>query len=730
MIAPGPARTARLSLVLALSLASAALAPVHAPLEAQGAAPAAPFTIEQVRSYPFPNELAAAATGTRLAWALNEEGKRNIWVAEGPRYAARQLTQYSVDDGQELTSVQLSPDGAFVVYVRGGEHGSNWSEQPPNPLSSPVPPKVEIWSVPFAGGQPKLIAEGDDPVVSPRGGTVAFLKDRQVWIASLDGSTPARRLFAARGGIGGLQWSPDGSRLAFVSSRDDHAFIGVFTNDSTPIRWMAPSTSRDGSPRWSPDGSKLAFVRRPGAGGAPEPILKPEPTAWSIWTADVATGAGSERWTAPATRRGSVPSTHGGTNLHWAAGDRIVFLAELDGWPHLYSMPATGSAEPMLLTPGRFMAEHVRLSPDRRHLLFAANAGSDAGDIDRRHIVKVPVDRAAPTVLTPGSGLEWTPVMTGDASAIAFIGATAQRPPLPMVMPADGGAARTIGEDRIPADFPTARLVVPRQVVYEAPDGVKVHAQLFEAPGFSGKRPAIVFVHGGPPRQMLLGWHYSDYYTNAYAANQYLASRGYVVLAVNYRLGIGYGQDFHRPADAGARGASEYQDVKAGGEYLRSLPQVDGARIGVYGGSYGGYLTALALGRDSDLFAAGVDIHGVHDFTSGGGRRLGMDEWRYEPTDRDEAAKVAWESSPVSAISTWKSPVLLIHADDDRNVRFSETVDLARRLTAAGVPFEELVIPDDTHHFMRHANWLTVNAATAAFFDRQFGVAGTRAAGR
>ncbi len=278
--------------------------------------------------------------------------------------------------------------------------------------------------------------------------------------------------------------------------------------------------------------------------------------------------------------------------------------------------------------------------------------------------------------------------------------------------------------------------MVPKKVVYEASDGVKVPAQLFDigaraagsGPG-DARRPAIIYVHGGPPRQMLLGWHYSDYYSNAYALNQYLASRGYVVLSINYRLGIGYGYEFHRPPNAGAQGAAEYLDVKAAGEYLRTLPQVDRSRIGIYGGSYGGYLTALALARNSDIFAAGVDIHGVHDFTADGGRRFGGMEWRYEETDREKAAAVAWGASPVSSIENWKSPVLLIHADDDRNVRFSQTVDLVRRLAAARVPHEELVIPDDTHHFMRHANWLRVGAATAAFFDRTLNAAST-AAGR
>jgi dipeptidyl aminopeptidase/acylaminoacyl peptidase len=418
-----------------------------------------------------------------------------------------------------------------------------------------------------------------------------------------------------------------------------------------------------------------------------------------------------------ATARGSVPSTQGGTNLHWAAGGRIVFLSYQDGWPHLYSIRESGG-DPLLLTPGEFMAEYISLSPDGRWLVFAANAGSDRFDIDRRHVVKVAVDRAEPRVMTPGAGLEWTPVVTGDGKTMAFIGATAQRPPLVTVIPLDGGAQRQLAADRIPADFPTAQLVTPKQVIFRAPDGVMVHAQLFERPGGPAKKPAVIFVHGGPPRQMLLGWHYSDYYSNCYAVNQYLASRGFVVLSFNYRLGIGYGYEFHQPPGAGARGAAEYLDVKAGAEYLRALSQVDPARIGIYGGSYGGFLTAMALARNSDLFAAGVDLHGVHDWTAERARgMLSRDRYEQAP-DVERALDVAWQSSPVSSMATWRSPVLVIQGDDDRNVRFNQSVDLVRRLTAGGIPFEALAVPGDTHHWMRYQNAVTVDSATAAFLEK------------
>jgi dipeptidyl aminopeptidase/acylaminoacyl peptidase len=683
---------------------------------------AAGYSLEQVRSYPFPAELTASATGAKLAWTLNEQGRRNIYVAEGPEFAARRLTNYSADDGQELTSVSISADGRYVVYVRGGDHGSNWDDHlPVNVTSSPVPPKVQILSIPFTGGDPRVLGDGEDPVISPRGDLVAFVKNSQVWTAPIDGSAPAKALFNARGSNSDPRWSPDGSRVAFVSGRADHAFIGVFTNDTTPILWVDPGYTRDRSPRWAPDGRSIAFVRGPGGGGAPDSILVRRHNPWEIWAADAATGRARRLWKAPETLRGSPPSTHGGTNLHWAAAGRIVFLSYQDGWPHLYSIAESGG-DALLLTPGEFMAEYIRLSPDGRWLVFAANAGRDPGDLHRRHVVRVPVDRAAPEVVTPGAGLEWTPAVTGDGSTLAFIGATPQTPPLPTVMPFRmGGARRALGADRVPADFPTAQLVTPTPVTWKASDGVTVYGQLFNRAGGPGRKPAVIYVHGGPPRQMLLGWHYSDYYSNAYALNQYLASRGFVVLSVNYRLGIGYGYEFHQPADGGARGASEYLDVKAAAEYLRTLPQVDPGRIGIYGGSYGGFLTAMALARNSDLFAAGVDIHGVHDWTTERARGM-LNRERYEEApDLARALEIAWQSSPVSAMATWRSPVLVIHADDDRNVRFSQSADLVRRLAERGVPFEAIVIPEDTHHFLRYANVLAVNAATAGFLERKLG---------
>ncbi|MFT4023279.1 MAG: prolyl oligopeptidase family serine peptidase, partial [Flavihumibacter sp.] len=391
---------------------------------------------------------------------------------------------------------------------------------------------------------------------------------------------------------------------------------------------------------------------------------------------------------------------------------RICFLSYADGWPHLYSMDPAGG-EPVLLTPGKFMAEHIRVSPDGKWLYFAANTGPDPLDIDRRHVCRVAVDKPGVEVLTPGDGLEWSPVPVGGE--LALISATAQRPPLPAVMPSAAKKWRLIGEKMIPASFPGTSLVTPKQVVFTAPDGMEVHAQLFEPKGGAARKPAVIYIHGGPMRQMLLGWHYSDYYANGYATNQYLASQGFVVLSVNYRLGIGYGYRFHFPAAAGPLGASEYQDIKAAGQWLQQQPFVDPAKIGVYGGSYGGYLTAMALAKDSKLFAAGVDIHGVHDWSVLGG--LPEQNSGYEKIpDLDQAIETAFRSSPVAYVKSWTSPVLIIHADDDRNVPFNQSTDLVKRLEALKVPLQTKVIVGDTHHWMKYSHALELDQAVADFF--------------
>ncbi|HZD32914.1 MAG TPA: prolyl oligopeptidase family serine peptidase, partial [Candidatus Angelobacter sp.] len=386
----------------------------------------------------------------------------------------------------------------------------------------------------------------------------------------------------------------------------------------------------------------------------------------------------------------------------------LVFASEQDGRNHLYSVALSGGA-PALLTPGSFDVEDVTLAADGKSVLYSSNQD----DVDRRHIWRVALPDGKPQQLTHGESMEWTPVETGAGNSLACLGSTATTPAMPYRITAQG-RGEMIAASALPADFPSAQLVVPKQVVFKSEDGMEIHGQLFVPSGRTQAGPALIFMHGGPIRQMMLGFHYMDYYHNAYAMNQYLASQGYVVLSVNYRLGVMYGRAFRQAPHSGWKGADEYKDITAGARYLQTLPTVDKTKLGLWGGSYGGYLTALGLARNSDLFAAGVDFHGVHDWST-----LLTDDYGPKATsapDYEQAKKLAYESSPNASVQLWKSPVLLIQGDDDRNVPFSQTVDLAQRLRENHVPFEMLVFPDEIHGFLMFKTWVKAYGATADFF--------------
>ena len=657
------------------------------------------FTLEQVLSAPFPSAPVVAPTSGKIAWVYNARGVRNIWVAEPPAYRGHSVTAYTMDDGQEISRPTWTPDGRQIVYVRG--EGANDAGEYPNPTSDPQGVEQDLWIVPVAGGAPRLIGEGSQPAVSPKGDRVAFARKGQIWSAPLDGKQKPEQLIHARGQNGDPKWSPDGGRLAFVSRRGNHSFVGVYNGESKTVHYLDPSVEHDEVPEWSPDSHRIAFVRIPSVGEHQYFAAVRSAPPWSIRVVD-ATGesAGKEVWKAAEGDGSAFRQLGSEQQLFWA-GDRVVFPWERDGWTHLYSVPPAGG-EATLLTPGAFEVEHVALSPDGRDVVYSSNQD----DIDRRHLWRVAAAGGMPAAVSSGAGLEWSPAVASDG-VVVFIHSDTQRQARPAVRLASG-EVRDLAPDAIPADFPTDALVDPQQVIFSAADGVELHGQLFLPKNAGGERhPAVLFFHGGSQRQMLLGWHYMYYYNNAYAMNQYLARRGYVVLSVNYRSGIGYGMKFREALNYGPTGASEFNDVLGAGVYLKTRPDVDPAHIGLWGGSYGGYLTALGLARASDLFAAGVDLHGVHDWTE----ELGI--------GRDDAAgRLAFNSSPMANAKDWRSPVLLIHGDDDRNVNFRQTVELVQALRGR-VHVEQLIFPDEIHDFLREADWLAAYHAAARFFDAQ-----------
>jgi dipeptidyl aminopeptidase/acylaminoacyl peptidase len=700
------------------------------------------FTLEQVMSSPFPTELTAAKQANVVAWDFNEKGAENVWIGRAPDYVGRQVTHYSGDDGQHIASLQFTPDGRTIVFARGSE--LNGVARSANPLSLPAQPKQQVWAADADTGTLHLLGdmgceeEGcEDIQISPDGRYAVWEAKHELWMAPVSGGTgTAKQLTDVRGELSWPQWSPDGKRIAFRVDRKSHSLIAVAEvapnldqafaapesasattkKDQPPllaiVHYLAPSTERDLFARWSPDGKQIVFVRIAGQENK-LPLIPLRPNPWALWVADTNSYTAKEIWHSGTTIRDSLPP-FAGESLQFA-GDRIVFVSEQTNRNHLYSIPASGG-QAIELTPGDFDVEDVKISPDRQLVIYSSNQD----DVDRRHIWRVSVNGGAPQQsLTKGETIEWSPAITSDGKTVFCLGSSATTPAL--VYRITNSGRDLSAKDALPKDFPSAQLVTPKQVIFKSSDGYTIHGQLFVPRNQRGRGPALIFTHGGPSRQMLLGFHYMYYYHNAYAENQYLASLGYTVLSVNYRLGIMYGHDFHQPPNSIWRGASEYNDVVAGAQYLQSLPNVDPQRIGLWGGSYGGFLTALGLARNSDIFKAGVDFHGVHDWSMFLSR---WEEGADAAPDAKEAQKLAFSSSPDASVDKWRSPVLLIHGDDDRNVPFNQTVDLVQRLKRQGVEYEELIYPDEIHDLLLWRDWVKSYDAAAKFFDRKLNGAG------
>lgn len=748
----------------------------------RAASSSGPPTIDQFLGAPSAIEVSTAARSDRIAWIAYERGRRNVYTAAAPSFTPVRLTYFPNDDGVDLTNVQVSADGSTVVFVRGSDRNAQgWNA---NPSSNPDGPDHAIWAArvtsPGVSWEvASAIANNTTPAVSPDGGSVLFAKDGQIYRARI---AQARRISAidrgekpfidAWGTNSAPSWSPDGTRIAFVSNRTTHSFIAVYDVATRTMKYLAPSVDFDTNPVWSADSKSMTFVRRPGTpfgqqaqagtGGLGNPDgpayaasqgragrgggRQTGPAAFpnaaspglmtatfrggyavSLWTANVTTGEGREVWhPADGDRR-----FNGMNNLR-AAGAHVIFpfpvgrgrgagaavgatpptdqpAAPIDEWDRYYSIDISkANAAPVVLTTTDGLIEDqtdVAVSADGQTVFYCTNAS----DIERRHIWAVPAGGGTPHQVTTGTGIETYPAPLASGHGLATLSASWN---MPMSLglwttPHAGAATQRIVFPTARPGFPTEAHVDPQIVItHPADHAFDIHNQLFLPkdlkPG--DKRPAMIFVHGGPIRQMLLGYHYRYVYHQFYGMNEWLAAHGYIVLSINYRSGIGYGRSFRMAANTEARGNSEYQDVVAGADYLRSRPDVDPHRIGIYGLSYGGLLTSQALARNSDLFAAGIDYAGVHLYGSS-----------LNPAD------VSYQSSAISSIDKWTSPVLIIQGDDDRNVNFAQSVGLVQLLRQRNVDYELIVFPDDVHDSLIYSRWIYLLGRMDTFLQRVFG---------
>ncbi len=697
-------RGAGLLLSLCLCLGAALAPPAHAADRS--------ITIEDLLSAPFPYGLTASPKGEQVAWIANHLGARNIYLGQlgkDGKLAVRPLTRQEGDNGIELADLQWSHDSSSLVFSRGGslEGGG-----PVNPLSAAAGPiAMEIASVRLDSGEIRSFGPGSNAVTSPVNDDVAFVRAGQIWTANLSRSDAATQLIQDAGAASELSWSPDGKRLGFVSNRKDYSIVGVIDVSSKNIQWLSPGVDHDMSLRWSRDGKRLAWVRYPSL-----PIsfwtdaffAKRAGDPWSVWVGDVVSGSAKPVWTADAGAGSVFQPIEGSASLLWTADNRLLFPWEKTGWLRLYALDLSQKgARPVALSQDGAEVFSATLDASGRDVIYSSNAEDD----DHRHLWRVSAKGGKPQRTTQGESIEDFPVVT-EKGALFALHSTARDPMTPALVQANG-AFNAMPASGAALSFPSDRLVAPERVVFKSPDGLSVHGQLFVPSGKkSSKQPAVLFFHGGPQRQMLLGWHPMGAYTHMYAMNQFLASKGYVVLSVNYRGGTGYGLNFREPDDFAAGGGSEARDIGGAVEYLKSRGDIDAARIGVYGMSYGGIMTSLALAKFPQDFAVGVDMAGVHNW-----KTILPD--LTAPGASAEVAERAWQSSALSAVKNWRAPVLLVHGDDDRAVPFDQTVELVRGLREhTRVEPELLVIPNEVHDFILHRSWRRVFEATHEFLDR------------
>jgi dipeptidyl aminopeptidase/acylaminoacyl peptidase len=580
-------------------------------------------------------------------------------------------------------------------------------------------------------------------VAAPHGSHVAYVVEHdarvQIVLLSLAGQ-PLRTLTAdiapsgARAwGPRDIDWSPDGRLLAFVGGEHGESNSWTVDVETGRLHRMTQYNWADRSPRWSPDGRFLAIVTEVDGvdsvnvvsrdGGWPRRLSDPsfasaEP-AWSpdgttiafqsnrsddqrshnrdIWIVNVASGE---------ERRLTKPDGHADTNPVWSPdGRRIAFVSERNGWKQIWTMTADGRDQQPLAPEDVEQTEPI-WSPDGRHLAAVRRVGVAA---ELLVIDAMTGERAA---MPPVSTIETLASLSwfADSDALCAIAGSPTSADDIWKLPLMGEPSRLTNV--MPAALRAQRMVDPSTIRFASGDGQEIEALLFTPhdvkPGEG--RPGLVYVHGGPTWQVERGW---------LPEIQHLVGAGYTVLAPNFRGSTGYGRDFDRANDQDW-GGGDLDDCVAAAAELRRLAWIASDRIGIWGGSYGGYMTLLALGKHPDVFQAGVDLYGSSDeatlwMQSDTPGRRGIEEEVGVPLlDRERFRAGA----PLHYVDRIKAPLLMLHGEDDRRVTLAQSEAMRTALDRLGKVFEYHRYPGEPHGFRKIDNWIDVQDKTVDFLGR------------
>jgi dipeptidyl aminopeptidase/acylaminoacyl peptidase len=682
------------------------------------------LTIDSLVGIRHPSRACWSPDGRRVAFVWDRGGVQNVFVVgfeQGRATGPKALTRH--DEGL-IDGLFWDPRGERLYFARGGDL---WAvapqrEEPPRP----------VWTTPESEG---------GVAISPDGSRVAFLRGEDIWVRQL-GDGREVRLTASPAARSALAWSPDGSHLAFTvasATRRDEAlgYVGAkllfsrFERSTSDVgvvpvsgggepTVVAGGPGTEAAPRWI-DAQRLSVQRItedlktrevlvvPRGGGEPRVLHRDADSKW---------------WSLTYLNPDPIPSPD---------GRLIAFISDADGWDHLYVVPSGGGAVSQI-TRGRYEVSSLAWSPDGRRIAFDKNEGEHPGS-RQLAIASIGDDPATAKVITvtSGPGTQAQPIWSPDGGRLLYQRTDSRNSADLFVTEAEASGAKPSLRltDSFPPEIDRGRLVAPKLVRYPAPDGEQVPAYLFTPPDLDTARrhPAIVWIHGDGITQNYDGWHLRRDYAVYYSFHQYLVQRGYVVLAVDYRGSIGYGKAW-RQGHFRDLGGKDYQDVAAGMDYLKSLGYVDLNRVGVWGLSYGGFMTLQALTVSPRLFRCGIDVAGVVDWR----------DWYADPDgpwikgrmgSPGENPELYRTTAPIERADRIERPLMVMHGTADVNVPFVESVRLIDTLTKLGKDVEFVMYPGEFHYFHRAHVLADAWRRVERFFDAHLRQPGpTPSAGR
>lgn len=626
-------------------------------------------------------------------------------------------TPEAVVDTVAVSSVALSPDGASVVFSRS---------RPRPEGAAPGASYANLWRVPFEGGNAQRLttADGSDSGArfSPDGRWLAFASDR--------GSAGPRLYLLPTGGgesevvsldkhrVREFAWSPDGATLAYVAEqprseeRERAERAGrdevVVDQGLRPRRlWLLELASREVQPLaslgdesvwafdWAPDGRALvAAVSR----------LNRTDDSYLGKRLRVLPRTGEGRDLAPVIGKlGEVRWSPDGRSVAWLGG--------VDGSDpsagSIFVAPVAGGARRNLTGAREETCSGLAFLPDGA-LAATCVQGTRVG------VFRIdPASGERRALVAPGVAALGAPAWSRDGRRLAFVGSTSSHPAEVFVGAPGETPRRLVDSNPQLQGLPRA---AQESLRYKAGDGLEIEGVLVKPAGFrEGRRwPLVVIAHGGPEAQYLDGWH------NSYAdPAQALAERGFLVLLPNYRGSTGRGVAFAK-ADHGDLGGREFEDVLDGVRHLAGRGWVDPARVGLTGGSYGGYFTALGVTRYSEHFAAGAALFGISNWESFLGQtdiplENAAVHWNLSCHERPEVCRAA---SPVAHVARARTPTLILQGEKDLRVPRAQSDELYAALRLKGVPVEYVTYPREEHGLRERAHRLDALTRLLALFER------------